>query len=52
VTGTAGAVLVLLVGFRIFRRVRAARALEAKAATGTGEEIVERSLRSDHDDGS
>ncbi|TDV50805.1 DUF6049 family protein [Actinophytocola oryzae] len=40
VTGTAGAVLVLLVGFRIFRRVRAARAGEA-AGTGSGEEIVE-----------
>jgi hypothetical protein len=39
VTGTAGAVLVLLVGFRIFRRVRAARAGEGR----TGEEIVERS---------
>lgn len=38
VTGTAGAVLVLLVGVRIFRRVRAARAGEAKA---TGEEIVD-----------
>lgn len=37
VTGTAGAVLVLLVGFRIFRRIRAARAGEAK----TGEEIVD-----------
>jgi hypothetical protein len=37
VTGTAGAVLVLLVGFRIFRRVRAARAGEAR----TGEEIVD-----------
>jgi hypothetical protein len=37
VTGTAGAVLVLLVGVRIFRRVRAARAGEAK----TGEEIVD-----------
>lgn len=36
VTGTAGAVLVLLVGFRIFRRVRAARADEAKS----GEEVV------------
>ncbi|HYQ66849.1 DUF6049 family protein [Actinophytocola sp.] len=52
VTGTAGAVLVLLVGFRIFRRVRAARADEAKVATGSGEEIVERSLRSDHHDDS
>jgi hypothetical protein len=41
VTGTAGAVLVLLVGFRIFRRVKAARAGEAKS--GAGEEIVERS---------
>jgi hypothetical protein len=40
VTGTAGVVLVLLVGFRIFRRVRAARAGEAKT-----EEI----LRSDND---
>lgn len=37
VTGTAGAVLVLLVGFRIFRRVRAARAEEAKAS----EEILD-----------
>jgi hypothetical protein len=37
VTGTAGAVLVLLVGFRIFRRIRTARAGEAK----TGEEIVD-----------
>jgi hypothetical protein len=43
VTGTAGAVLVLLVGFRIFRRVRAARADEAKS----GEEIVAQDLRSD-----
>ena len=33
VTGTAGVVLVLLVGFRIFRRVRAARAGEAKTET-------------------
>jgi Family of unknown function (DUF6049) len=40
VTGTAGAVLVLLVGFRIFRRVKAARAAEA-TNTGSGEEIVE-----------
>lgn len=40
VTGTAGVVLVLLVGFRIFRRVRAARAGEGKT-----EEIV----RSDSD---
>lgn len=38
VTGTAGAVLVLLVGVRIFRRVKAARAGEAKAS----EEIVDR----------
>lgn len=45
VTGTAGAVLVLLVGFRIFRRVKAARAGEGK----TGEHIVEPSVRSDHD---
>lgn len=37
VTGTAGVVLVLLVGFRIFRRVRTARAGEAR----TGEEIVD-----------
>lgn len=37
VTGTAGAVLVVLVGFRIFRRVKAARGGEAK----TGEEIVD-----------
>jgi hypothetical protein len=37
ITGTAGAVLVLLVGFRLFRRVRTARAGEAK----TGEEIVD-----------
>ena len=37
VTGTAGVVLVLLVGVRIFRRVRAARAGEPK----TGEEIVD-----------
>jgi hypothetical protein len=42
-TGTAGVVLVLLVGFRIFRRVKAARAGDAKT-----EEIVEGSLRSDH----
>jgi hypothetical protein len=32
VTGTAGAVLVLLVGVRIFRRIKAARAGEAKAS--------------------
>lgn len=38
VTGTAGAVLVVLVGVRIFRRVRAARAGEPKAS----EEIVGR----------
>lgn len=44
VTGTAGVVLVLLVGFRIFRRVKAARAGEART-----EEIVRPSLRSDHD---
>jgi hypothetical protein len=37
VTGTAGVVLVLLVGVRIFRRVRAARAAESKAS----EEIVD-----------
>jgi uncharacterized protein DUF6049 len=37
VTGTAGAVLVLLVGVRIFRRVRAARAGERKPS----EEIVD-----------
>lgn len=37
VTGTAGAVLVLLVGVRIFRRVRAARSGEAKAS----EEILD-----------
>lgn len=37
ITGTAGAVLVLLVSFRIFRRVRAARSEEAgsKASEGT-----------------
>lgn len=37
VTGTAGAVLVLLVGVRIFRRVKAARAGEPKSS----EEIVD-----------
>jgi hypothetical protein len=37
VTGTAGAVLVLLVGVRIFRRVRAARAGDTRAS----EEIVD-----------
>jgi hypothetical protein len=37
VTGTAGAVLVLLVGFRIFRRVRTARAQEQRAS----EEILD-----------
>jgi hypothetical protein len=39
VTGTAGAVLVLLVGFRIFRRVRAARAQEA--GSRASEEILD-----------
>lgn len=38
VTGTAGAVLVLLVGVRIFRRVKAARAGEPEAS----EEILQR----------
>ncbi|MFL6123272.1 DUF6049 family protein [Actinophytocola sp.] len=50
VTGTAGAVLVLLVGFRVFRRIRTARAEEARTASGSGEEIVERSSRSEHHD--
>ncbi|HEX6359741.1 DUF6049 family protein [Actinophytocola sp.] len=46
VTGTAGVVLVLLAGFRIFRRVKAARAGEAR--TGSGEQIAQ---RSDHQHG-
>jgi hypothetical protein len=47
VTGTAGVVLVLLAGFRIFRRVKAARAGEAR--TGSGEQIAQRESRGDDD---